>query len=133
MERCKTPIPLRQSLVFQTLMTDVPLLRKTWMICCIHDKRNSKLSLINLFMNVSSSFKKNSYLFFVNKKFDLVQKNQIYFCKCKKKLVFGIEKSDLCLLNKTKSFGLKKKNQIFFFRIRKIGFLFVLKNIRSDL
>ena len=50
-----------------------------------------------------------------------------------KKIVFGIEKSDLCLLNKTKSFGLKKKNQIFFFRIRKIGFLFVLKNIRSVL
>ena len=28
-----------------------------------------------------------------------------------KKIVFGIEKSDLCLLNKTKSFGLLKKKK----------------------
>ena len=31
-----------------------------------------------------------------------------------KKIVFGIEKSDLCLLNKTKSFGLLKKKKLVF-------------------
>ena len=48
-----------------------------------------------------------------------------------KKIVFGIEKSDLCLLNKTKSFGLKKISYLFL-RTRKIGFWFVLKK-KSDL
>ena len=36
-----------------------------------------------------------------------------------KKIVFGIEKSDLCLLNKTKSFGLLKKEKLVF-NLRKV-------------
>ena len=49
-----------------------------------------------------------------------------------KKIVFGIENSDLYLLNKTKSFGLKKKRILdLFLRTRKIGFWFVLKK-KSD-
>ena len=65
-------------------------------------------------------------------------KNLIWFRKIRsifvhvKKKVFGIEKSDLYLLNKTKSFGLKKKSDMFL-RTRKIGFWFVLKKIRSVL
>ena len=43
-----------------------------------------------------------------------------------------MEKSDLCLLNKTKSFGLKKISYLFL-RTRKIGFWFVLKKKKSDL
>ena len=52
------------------------------------------------------------------------------FVRVKKKKVFGIEKSDLCLLNKTKSFGLKKNILDLFLKTRKIGFWFVLKRIR---
>ena len=65
-------------------------------------------------------------------------KNLIWFRKIRsifvhvKKKVFGIKKSDLCLLNKTKSFGLKKKSDMFL-RTRKIGFWFVLKKIKSVL
>ena len=55
-----------------------------------------------------------------DKKFDLVLKNQIYFCKCKKKKKkIWRKKSDL-FLNKTKSFGLKKKNQVCFWKTKKL-------------
>ena len=41
------------------------------------------------------------------------KKNQICFCICKKKKVFGEEKSDPSLLNKTKPFGLKISDLFF--------------------
>ena len=78
-------------------------------------------------------------IFFIKKISDLCcdKKDLIWFRKIKsifvhlkKKKVFGIEKSDLCLLNKTKSFGFKKISDLFL-RTRKIGFWFVLK--KSDL
>ena len=48
------------------------------------------------------------------KKFDFgLEKLDSFFEYEKKKKKIGIEKSNLCLLNKTKSFGLKK-NQICF-------------------
>ena len=64
-----------------------------------------KTNHISLFMNASSSLLKNSDLCF-NKKFLIwFRKIRSVFVRVKKKKVFGIEKSDLCLLNKTKSFG----------------------------
>ena len=45
---------------------------------------------------------------------------------CKKKIVLDKEKSDLCLLNKTKSFGFKKY-QICFLKIKKNWFLVCIK------
>ena len=83
-------------------------------------------------MNAFTSLLKNSDRC-CDKKFDLVQKNQIYFCTCKKKKVFGIEKSDLYLLNKTKSFCFKKKILDFFLRTRKIGFGLFKKKKKSNL
>ena len=66
-------------------------------------------------------------------------KNLIWFRKIrsifvhvKKKVDFGIEKLDMCLLNQKKSFGFKKRSDLFL-RTRKIGFCFVLKKIRSVL
>ena len=55
------------------------------------------------------------------------RKIRFVFVHVKKKKKIGIEKSDMCLLNKTKSFGLKKKKSDMFLRTRKIGFWFVLK------
>ena len=40
---------------------------------------------------------------------------------CVEKIVFGIEKSNMCLLNKTKSFGFKKY-QIYFLELKKLVF-----------
>ena len=40
---------------------------------------------------------------------------------CVEKIVFGIEKSNMCLLNKTKSFGFKKY-QICFLELKKLVF-----------
>ena len=49
------------------------------------------------------------------KKFDFgLEKLDSFFVYVKKKKKkIGIEKSNLCLLNKTKSFGLKKKSDLF--------------------
>ena len=40
---------------------------------------------------------------------------------CVEKIVFGIEKSNMCLLNKTKPFGFKKY-QICFLELKKLVF-----------
>ena len=61
-------------------------------------------------MNALSSLLKNSDMCCDKKKkkwFGLEIRYVFVYVK-KKKIVFGKEKSDLCLLNKTKSFGLKK-------------------------
>ena len=44
-----------------------------------------------------------------------------------KKIAFGKEKSNMCLLNKTMSFGFKNISDLFL-RTKKIGIWFVLKN-----
>ena len=64
-------------------------------------------------MNVYSSLLKNSDLccdkkIKINKKLIWFRKIRSVFVRVKKKKVFGIEKSDLCLLNKIKSFCFKK-------------------------
>ena len=78
----------------------------TWMICCTHEKLNH----ISLFMNASSSLLKNSDLC-CNKKFLIWFRKirSVFVHVKKKKKAFGIEKSNLCLLNKTKPFGFEKK------------------------
>ena len=72
-------------------------------------------------MNALSSLLKNSDMCCdKKKKNDLVQKIRYVFVYVKKKkIVFGKEKSDLCLLNKTKSFGLLKKKKLVF-NLRKV-------------
>ena len=55
-------------------------------------------------------------------------KNSNLCCdKKKKKKKNGLEKSDLCLLNKTKSFDFKKKYQICFWELEKNWFLVCIK------
>ena len=71
------------------------------MICCTREKLNH----ISLFMNASSSLLKIQICVVIKKK--------------KKKKEFGLEKSDLCLLNKTKSFDFFKKIPDLFLRTRK--------------
>ena len=56
------------------------LLCMLWMICCTHEKTKSHKSIYECIL----FFVKNSDQC-CDKKFDLVLKNQIYFCKCKKK------------------------------------------------
>ena len=51
---------------------------------------------------------------------------------CVEKIVFGIEKSNMCLLNKTKSFGFKKY-QIYFLKQKKKNWVFGERKIRSTL
>ena len=46
---------------------------------------------------------------------------------CVEKIVFGIEKSNMCLLNKTKSFGFKKY-QIYFGELEKKNLDCIKKN-----
>ena len=82
-------------------MTNVPVLCMTQMICYTHEKLNH----INLFMNASSSLLKNSDLCCEKKKKLIWFRKIRYVFVHVKKIVFGMEKSDLCLLNKTKSFG----------------------------
>ena len=62
----------------------------------------------------------------------------VYVKKKRKRKVFGIEKSDLCLLNKTKSFSLKKKYIYIyildlFLRTRKNWFLVCIYIKKKDL
>ena len=85
------------------------------MICCTHEKTKSHKSIYEYIL----FFVKNSAQC-CDKKFDLVLKKKIYFCKCKKKKKsFWRKKSDL-FLNKTKSFALKKKNQVCFWKTKKL-------------
>ena len=56
------------------------LLCMLWMICCTHEKTKSHKSIYECTL----FFVKNSAQC-CDKKFDLVLKKKIYFCKCKKK------------------------------------------------
>ena len=92
-------------------------------------------------MNEVTYFEKESDLFWVVKKFDLL-KYQIGFVVCSKNGFLEIKNSDLCLLHKTKSFDLKNiiskkkknlwfvKDQIFFVKIKKNGFFFNDRKLR---
>ena len=95
MGRCQTLIPLRQSLVFQTLVTNV--------LCYACHARyvehvNEKLNHTNLCMDEISSFckKKIRYVFIVQKNdFDL-SKYHICFVGCKKGFV--MTKIQICFV-----------------------------------
>ena len=80
-------------------------------------------------MSVSSFFEKNSDLSCNKKNFWFGLKKSRYVFVYVKKIVFGKEKSNLCLLNKTKSFGLKISD--LFLKTRKIGFWIECK--KSDM
>ena len=92
-------------------------------------------------MNEVTSFEKDSDLFWLVKKFDLL-KYQIGFVVCSKNGFLEIKNSDLCLLHKIKSFDLKNiiskkkkvfwfvKDQIYFVIIKKNGFFFYDRKIR---
>ena len=73
----------------------------------MHDMNNmlhiwTKLNHISLFMNASSSLLKIQIYVVIKLDFGL-EKWDMFLCV--EKIVFGIEKSNMCLLNKTKSFG----------------------------
>ena len=86
-------------------------------------------------MNEVTSFEKDSDLFWLVKKFDLL-KYQIGFVVCSKNGFLEIKNSDLCLLHKIKSFDLKniiskkksflvcKRSDLFCDNKKKIGFFY---------